>query len=187
MPATITEIAPRAAEPNMAGNRALYLINAKYIGTPWPEPDPITGIYIGEFLLPTTSLVPAPEILKVAGTIENTLDLVEEPFKEKGSNAKRYTVSFAVAKNNPNLVLLENRYFIPERYVAVLVDNNGYALVLGWPTAPGRVERSAASGKNPATDRNDIQYQYSVEMNEAAPYYNSNSGIDSDPFNIVYP
>lgn len=185
--ATINEILLKAKAPNAAGNLAAYFINVRHIQTPYPELDPITGIMTGEFNMPATSLVPNPEILKISGAIEESMLLLEEPLIEKGSKAKRYTLSFTVAKNNPNIALVENRNFKHERYVVVVIDNNGFAQLLGWVNAPGRVDRSATSGQSIGSDRNEVNFTYTVEMTEAAPYYTSASGDAADPFNIVYP
>lgn len=182
--ATITQLIVKAIGSNGAGGRGLYLIDEAFIGYPLPEPNPVTGIVEGEILLPVTSFNPNPEILKLVGLIENTLALEEEALPEKGSKARLYRVRFAVAKNNPAIAHIENTYFIPRRFVAVFIDNNGFATLLGDKGAAGRVDRSASTGADIGTDRNELLYEYTVEMREAAPFYTSL--IADDIFNITY-
>lgn len=183
---TIVPIAVKQPGPNAAGCRLLYLINKRFIGTPLPEIDPVTGILTGQFILPSTTFFPDPVVLHLAAPINQTLGYTEEPLPEKGSKAKAYTITWALAKNNPQLTQLENKYFIPGRYLALLIDQNGKAVVLGLHGEGGRVERSTASGYDMGLDRNELLYSYTVEETEAVPFYKSASGEPDDPFDITY-
>lgn len=183
---TIKQLVVKGAGPNAAGCRALFLIDEKYIQPPYPEKLPGTSIVIGELVMPSTVLFPDPEVLHISAPTEQTLAYTEEPLKEKGSNAKRYIISWVATKNNPMLSYWENTYFIPRRFVAIIIDNNGYPVLLGWVGAAGRVERTTNTGYDIGTDRNEVSFKYEVEMCEAAPFYTSNSGIDDDPFDIDF-
>ncbi len=185
--ATITPIAVKPVGANAAGCRTLFLIDKRYLQSPLPELNPTTGILTGQFTMEPNTLYPNPETLQLMAPIGETLGYTEEPLPEKGSLAKLYKVTWALAKNNPKLTLLENKYFIPARYTAIVIDQNGYAVVLGLSGTGGRIARTTTSGFNIGTDRNDLLFTYTVEETEGAPFYTTDSGDPADILNITYP
>ena len=184
---TILPVAVKPVGPNAAGCRLLYLVDKRYIALPKPERNPTTGIVTGPFVVEPTVFYPDPIVLQLMAPIANTLGYTEEPLPEKGSKAKLYKITWALSKNNPEHAQLENKYFIPGRYMAMLLDQNGYGILLGFDGPGGRIERATASGYDLGADRNELIYAYTVEEREAAPFYTSNSGEIGDPFDIVYP
>jgi hypothetical protein len=184
---TILPVAVKPVGPNAAGCRLLYLIDKRYINNTRPERNPTTGIVTGSFVIDDTVLYPDPVVLQLMAPIGNTLGYTEEPLPDKGSKAKLYTITWALSKNNPKHAQLENKYFIPGRYMALLLDQNGFAIILGYDGPGGRIDRSTASGYDLGTDRNELVYAYTVEEREAVPFYTTDSGEENDPFDIVYP
>lgn len=154
-------IEPKNGADNIGGG--CYLILAEYnhvIAVPVPTAE------LSE--VPPLELLPNREFTTVMPTI-GTLQFVEEPVKEKGTTAHQVDVSFSIPKNHKDLLRFQNSTK-GKRYIAVFVDMNGSAVMIGNSSMPVELNFTRDFGAD-SESANQVLVTISKVFPYSMPFY----------------